>query len=110
MQAIQGFRKRILSYRITGSGNENGKACVMNNRSHTFAERNTKECNLENQYDLVIGPVANDDMALLFRQFEDGFITIETLTREMTYKQLTNQYSFHTERAIQFLQKAGIVK
>ena len=102
--------KSDLSVRIFDKPDITWATFVMNNRSHTFTERNSKECNLENQYDLVIGPVANDDMALLFRQFEDGFITIEILTREMTYKQLTNQYSFHTERAIQFLQKAGVVK
>ena len=83
---------------------------VMNNRSHVFSDTESKECNLQNQYDLVIGPVANDDMALLFRQFEQGFITIEVLTREMTFKQLTNQYSFHTERAVRYLQKVGAMK
>lgn len=65
---------------------------------------------ITDQYDLVIGPVANDDMALLFRQFEQGFITIKVLTQEMTFKQLTNQYSFHTERAIKYLQKVGAMK
>ena len=62
------------------------------------------------QYDVVVGPVANDDLALLFRQFEEGFISIETLTKEMTFKQLTNQYSFHTQRAVNQLKKAGVQK
>ncbi len=60
--------------------------------------------------DIVIGPVANDDMALLFRQFEEGFIDLEILTREMTYKKLTNQYSFHTQRAAALLKKAGVIR
>ena len=83
-------------------------AFVMNNRSRSFADVNSAECNLRNQYDLVIGPVANDDLALLFRQFEEGFITIEILAREMTYRQLSTQYSFHTQRAVHFLTKAGV--
>ncbi|MBQ7183048.1 MAG: DUF3990 domain-containing protein [Clostridia bacterium] len=82
---------------------------VMNNRSGKIVNKESPECNLRNQYDIVIGPVANDDMALLFRQFEEGFIDIEILTREMTYKKLTNQYSFHTQRAIALLKKAGVM-
>ena len=73
----------------------------MNNRSGKIVNKESPECNLRNQYDIVIGPVANDDMALLFRQFEEGFIDIEILTREMTYKKLTNQYCFiHRERSL----------
>ena len=83
---------------------------VMNNRSRSFSDRNSPECNLAKQYDVVVGPVANDDLALLFRQFEEGFISIETLTKEMTFKQLTNQYSFHTQRAVNQLKKAGVQK
>ena len=55
-----------------------------------------------------MGPIANDDLALLFRQFSDGLITVETLTREMELKKLTNQYSFHSEKALSYLIKTGI--
>ena len=60
---------------------------------------------LDNKYELVIGPVANDDLALLFRQFSGGLITVEELTEEMKFKKLTIQYSFHSERAIRMLKK-----
>ena len=83
---------------------------VMNNRSAAFSDPASMECNLQNQYDLVIGPVANDDLALLFRQLQEGFISIDTLTREMTYKKLTSQYSFHTPRAVEQLKKVGVLK
>ena len=109
----------FLNERLLSSGNQRIRkfekpsiqwaAFVMNNRSLTFSDIESPECNLVNQYDLVIGPVANDDLALLFRQFESGLIPIEILTREMTYKQLTTQYSFHTSRAVQLLQKAGVL-
>lgn len=82
---------------------------VMNNRDRFYSERTSPECNLENQYDLVTGPVANDDMAVLFRQFQEGLITTEILVREMTFKQLTKQYSFHTQRAVSYLKKAGVL-
>lgn len=78
---------------------------VINNRNRGFTDISSLECNLDNKYDLVIGPVANDDLALLFRQFSGGLITVEELTAEMKYKQLTTQYSFHSEQAVRLLKK-----
>lgn len=40
------------------------------------------------KYDLVIGPVADDDIIVLFRTFVNGLIDIDTLIRELTYKEL----------------------
>ncbi len=56
----------------------------------------------------VCGPIADDDLALLFRQFSDGLISVETLVNEMKFKKLTNQYSFHTEKALFYLIKNGV--
>lgn len=83
---------------------------VMNNRDRDFVNIESTECNTDSKYDVVIGPVANDDLALLFRQFVSGLITEDLLVNEMQYKKLTSQYSFHTIKAISYLQKAGIVK
>ena len=73
---------------------------VMANRR---ADNNAKDHNLDNKYDVVVGPVANDDLALLFRQFSRGLLTVEMLMREMQFKRLTTQYSFHTQYAISLL-------
>ena len=59
------------------------------------------------KYDIVIGPVADDNMALLFRQYENEIIDFETLLRGMIYKQTSSQYSFHTEKSIKLLRKVG---
>lgn len=64
--------------------------------------------NRDNRYGMVVGPVANDDLALLFRQFALGLVTVEMLVREMRFKQLTFQYSFHTPLAISALRFVGI--
>ena len=56
--------------------------------------------NRENRYGMVSGPIANDDLALLFRQFERGLVSVEMLVREMKFKQLTVQFSFHTKTAL----------
>lgn len=83
---------------------------VIHNRSREFKDIASEECNLDNKYDLVIGSVANDDLALLFRQFSNGLINVDTLVREMKFKKLTNQYSFHTKKAIVYLRKEGILR
>jgi hypothetical protein len=64
--------------------------------------------NRDNRYGVVVGPVANDDLALLFRQFARGLVTVEMLVSEMRYKQLTVQYSFHTLPAISALDFMGV--
>lgn len=64
--------------------------------------------NRDNRYGVVIGPVANDDLALLFRQFSRGLVSIEMLVREKRYKQLTVQYSFHTPAALATLEFVGV--
>ena len=78
---------------------------VINNRNRAFEDISNLECNLDNKYELVIGPVANDDLALLFRQFSGGLITVEELTEEMKFKKLTIQYSFHSKRSVSLLKK-----
>ncbi len=69
----------------------------MNNRSHSFTDYSNSECNLDNKYDIVVGPVADDDMAMLFRQYQNELITFENLINGMTFRKTTNQYSFHTD-------------
>ena len=80
---------------------------VMNNRSRNFTNVEDILCNKDNKYDIVIGPVADDNMALLFRQYENEIIDFETLLKGMIYKKTSSQYSFHTEKSIKFLQKVG---
>lgn len=73
---------------------------VMANRRGVI---DSQEHNLDNKFDVVVGPIANDDLALLFRQFSRGLLTVEMLMREMQYKELTIQYSFHTQLAVSLL-------
>ena len=80
---------------------------IMNNRSRAYTDFANAECNHDLKYDIVIGPIANDDLALLFRTFENGLIPVETLVKEMEYKKLTDQYSFHTSKALACLTKTG---
>ena len=79
----------------------------MNNRNRTFTNVKDSLCNKDNKYDIVIGPVADDNMALLFRQYENEIIDFATLLKGMIYKKTSSQYSFHTEKSIKLLRKVG---
>lgn len=78
---------------------------AMNNRNRAFTDEANTLCNKDNKYDIVIGPVADDNMALLFRQYENEIIDFETLLKGMIYKKTSSQYSFHTEKSIRLLRK-----
>ncbi len=81
---------------------------VKNNRDRRFEDIASPECNTDNKYDLVVGPVANDTVGLLIRQFSRGTIDAEYLRKEFDFGTLTNQYTFHTEKAISYLKKVGV--
>ena len=78
---------------------------VMNNRDRAFSDIENDLCNKDNKYDIFIGPVADDNMALLFRQYENEVIDFETLLKGMIYKKTSSQYSFHTEKSIKLLSR-----
>lgn len=80
---------------------------VRNNRNRKFVNFSDAECNFGNKYDIVIGPIADDNMALLFRQYENGVITFQNMLNGIIYKKTSNQYSFHTNKAISLLKKVG---
>lgn len=63
------------------------------------------QCNLDNKYDIVAGAVADDDMAMLFRQYQNELIDFETLVKRMIFKksQLSIFISYRT--CNQFIKK-----
>ena len=79
---------------------------VLNNRNKRFKDIGDALCNQDNKYDIVFGPIANDDIAYLFRTFTSGLIDIDALIRGLEYKSLTTQYSFHTGKSLKYLQSA----
>lgn len=83
---------------------------VMNNRSKVFADFGCLDCNFDCKYDIVVGPIADDDMTVLFRQYQNSMISFETLLNGMTFRETTSQYSFHTEKAVSLLKKVGVLQ
>lgn len=56
-------------------------------------------------FDIVIGPVANDTIARLLRMYTEHFINESQLVRELSFSQVTSQYLFHSEAAIKLLKR-----
>ena len=69
-----------------------------------MANRSRKRVHPIHGYDIVIGPVADDTIATLFRNFEDGIIDLPMLVAGLRYKKVSSQYLFHSARAIRYLE------
>ena len=54
-------------------------------------------------YDMICGPVANDDVYQTFILYSTGVYTKEQTIEALKIKKLYNQYVFTTERALSFL-------
>lgn len=71
-----------------------------------LANRNNRTKQNIHDYDVVFGPIANDDVGLLIRRFTSGLIDIDTFLKELKYKKgVTYQYFFATEDALKYLKK-----
>ena len=69
------------------------------------ANRHASKTGFSHNYDVIVGPVADDGVAFQLERFHEQLIDDETLARELTYKKLNRQYFFGTERAISKLMK-----
>lgn len=70
-----------------------------------LANRNNSEETPCHAYDIVIGPIADDGVAFQLERYTQNIISLETLTKELTYRKLNRQYFFGTEAAIAELHK-----
>lgn len=55
------------------------------------------------EYDIVVGPVADDKVFTQLSLFEGGIISKETLIENLLTHRLVDQYLFHTEAALPYL-------
>lgn len=57
-------------------------------------------------YDIVIGPIANDKVGVQIRNYIEGSISFEIFIERLKYmKGITFQYFFGTEKAVGYLRK-----
>ena len=69
-----------------------------------LANRSKENQQPTHSFDIVIGPVADDNIATLFRNFNDGIIDLPMLVGGLKYKKISSQYFFHSVAAIKYLQ------
>jgi hypothetical protein len=68
-----------------------------------FVVSNRQGALIDEPYDLVIGPVANDDVFAVVRLFENGTYTKEEALKRMKVKKLFNQYVITSEDCLAHL-------
>jgi hypothetical protein len=68
-----------------------------------FIHENRRGIYAGKQYDLVIGPVANDDVFATLIVFEQGILNVEQTLETLKVKNLYIQYVFKTEKALSLL-------
>ena len=69
-----------------------------------FKNRN-RDNNFTHDYDIVIGPIANDGVAYLLGRYEEGTLTIEELSDKLDFKKLNSQYFFGTNESLKYLKR-----
>ena len=56
-------------------------------------------------FDIVIGPIADDGVGTQIRRLSRGFITFDAFLEELKYCKVSIQYFFGTEKALKYLKK-----
>ena len=96
-----------LRYMLFETPNSEWAVFVANNRNPKFKDFTDILSNHDNKYDVVCGAVADNDVLTTTELYSDGYISAEIVKERLRYKELTNQYSFHTVTAIGLLRKIG---
>ncbi|MBP3776640.1 MAG: DUF3990 domain-containing protein [Prevotella sp.] len=71
--------------------------------------RHASRTGFSHNFDIVIGPIADDSMAIQFRLFEQGYITLRQLARKIVFPKNNSQHFFATERAVKLLRKVEVI-
>ncbi len=68
-----------------------------------FIKENRSKGGLRHKYDVVIGPVADDNTMETVQLYMNGILNVNEAVERLRYNQVNNQISFHTERALECL-------
>lgn len=72
------------------------------------ANRDRKTVTPIHNYDIVIGPIADDGVVLQLTNFREGIYTPEQAAAQLQDRYLDQQYYFGTEHALRFLRKTNV--
>lgn len=68
-----------------------------------FIKQNRMKGGIQHPYDVVIGPVADDNTMETVQLYMSNILTVEEAVARLRYNKVNNQVSFHTALAIQHL-------
>lgn len=68
-----------------------------------YVAKNRKGADTTGDYDLIIGPVANDQTFPTILLYFDGYIDAQSAIRQLLPQMLKDQYTFKTEKALSLL-------
>lgn len=68
-----------------------------------FIKANRSKGGLQHNYDVVIGPVADDNTMETVQLYIANILTASEAVERLRYNKVNNQVSFHTEKALQYL-------
>ena len=72
------------------------------------ANRDRKNERPVHDYDIVVGPIANDGVVLQLTNYREGIYSPEQVAKLLQDRYLDQQYYFGTEKALQFLHKINV--
>lgn len=99
----------VLKYNFDENTLTNGQLKVLSFERPTkewalFILHNRYQQKIEtHDYDIVLGPIADDGVAFQLERYVQGIISLDQLIEELTYRQLDIQYYFGTEKALSYL-------
>lgn len=111
----QGYSKNIEKYINVYEYTENANLNILDFKEATeewlkFVFMNRLSDELVHEFDIVKGPVANDNLYRVLLRYEDGVYTIEETIRRLKTYLLADQISFHTKNALDCLRYIETIK
>jgi len=73
-----------------------------------YANRDRKNVAPIHDYDVIIGPIADDGVVLQLTNYREGIYSPDEAARLLQDKYLDQQYFFGTERSLQYLHKIRV--
>jgi hypothetical protein len=102
----------VMAYELdeTCLNNESLAIKKFDNYTEEWAEfvllnRNRKSKAKLHNYDIVIGPIADDKVGVQLFRYMKEYIDLTTLVKKLQYIEITIQYYFGTERAVNLLKR-----
>lgn len=72
-----------------------------------FIKENRAKGGIQHDYDVVIGPVADDNTMETIQLYISGVLTAKEAVERLRYNKVNNQVSFHTKKALAYLRFIG---